>query len=158
MAILILVMGLILGLDQWTKHLVRAAMPVGGFENIRLFGDFFQITHIENKGIAFGLHFPGIQYVSYIAFLVIIYVLYKVVEKEQLSFSDRLSFAMIIAGATGNLIDRLLFGSVTDMILLGFHGYYFPVFNLADTMITTGIILYILSSGLLKIRYKHVAE
>lgn len=150
-------MGLVIGLDQWSKHLVRVSLPLGYFENIHVLSDYFQITHIENSGIAFGLHFPGIQYLSYFAFIVVIFVLYKIVEKEHLSFLGKLSFALIIGGATGNLIDRLFLGSVTDMIMLGYNNHYFPVFNIADTAVTMGIIIYILSSGIIKNQFRNVA-
>jgi len=74
------------------------------------------ITHVENDGIAFGMKFPGIQYLSYIAFFAVLWLLISHIRKEKPLISNYFAFSLIIAGAIGNLIDRFIHDSVTDMI------------------------------------------
>jgi signal peptidase II len=155
--------------DQFTKLIIKGIdIPFLGIHHIGLpygtsipiLGDFLRLTYIENPGMAFGIDLGGklfFSIFSIIASIGIIIYLYKV-RKENLAF--RISLAMILGGAVGNLIDRvfygvlfaekaLFYGSVVDFIdvdffnvnFLGYHMNRWPVFNIADASVTCGVIL-----------------
>lgn len=99
--------------------------------------------YVENRGAAFGL-FAGHQEIFVIiAALVVIASLIFLALYRHVSWIQATSIGLVIAGAIGNLIDRLLYGFVTDFIALAF--IQFPVFNIADIAITLGCILFTLS-------------
>ena len=98
-------------------------------------GDWFVLTHITNSGAAFGL-FPQMSIVfTFVALIVsvVIVAYYRSIPAGQ--WIVRLSLGMQLGGAIGNLIDRLHFGSVTDLLYVR----PFPVFNIADASIVTGV-------------------
>lgn len=112
--------------------------------------NFFHITYVQNRGIAFGV-FQGkiniISIVTIVAIVMLIIYFFKTFKKS--NFLERLSFMFIIAGAIGNIIDRIFRGYVVDM--LDFRGVWAYVFNMADVYINFGVIL-ILIEILLKSR------
>ena len=159
--------------DQVTKLLVKGVnIPFLGLEikglhlgtSIPIFGDALRLTYIENPGMAFGIDIGGKLFFtifSVLASIGILIYLFKV-KNEHVFF--RLSLAMILGGAVGNLIDRvfygflygegpLFYGKVVDFIdadffnitLLGYHLNRWPVFNIADASVTCGVILLLLS-------------
>ena len=103
------------------------------------------IVYAWNYGISFGLFRDYYQYSNY-AFLIlnsfiIIYLSYIALKSEScLSF---ICFSIIIGGALGNLIDRILRGAVFDFIYFYYQDFSFPAFNLADSFITIGACLII---------------
>lgn len=141
MAILVLVAGGVLLLDQVTKFLVMRSIP---FEaSIPIVGDFVRFTHIRNRGVAFGLlSDQGIPFafVSLAAMLLIVLSLRRVPRDAR---ALRLSLAAILGGASGNLIDRVRFREVVDFIEVGVGKLRWPVFNVADMAVTTGVFLFI---------------
>ena len=141
--ILITVLILIIGSDQFTKLLVIEKFYLG--QTVSVIADFFNITYVQNKGAAFGFlaqadaafRVPFFIIVPLVALISIIYVFRKIVESD-LKFS--LALSLVIAGAIGNLVDRLRLGYVVDF--LDFHwkyGYHFPAFNIADSAICVGV-------------------
>ena len=123
---------LVLALDQLTKFVVRQTLawhhswPATGF---------FRFTHIHNTGSAFGLfqdqNLP-LLFVSLVGVLVLAYIYQSQVRPTLLL---RLSIALMLGGALGNLIDRIHQGHVTDFIDVG----PWPVFNIADSSIVVGL-------------------
>jgi signal peptidase II len=113
---------------------------------------FFNLTQVRNTGGAFGI-FGGDKgglgsllfiLVSLIAIGILLFLFFKMKEeKEMLSFS----LSLVLAGAIGNLIDRLHYGEVIDFLDFHLFSYHWPAFNIADSAITTGVIL--LGYGLL---------
>lgn len=94
-----------------------------------------------NEGIAFSLPLTGMW--SILVVLVVIGILAVWYHNIVKSFLMDLSFAMIFAGAIGNLIDRLRFGAVVDFL----HVYSWPIFNVADSLITVGFVLLLVESS-----------
>ena len=133
--LLIGIAGLIVALDQWTKAIVRSNLAVGEtWMPLESLASFVRVVHWHNSGAAFGI-FPGGSIIfTIIAFGVAIGIilLYPTLAGEALVM--RLSVALMLGGALGNLVSRLLVGSVTDFISVG----TFPVFNVADSCITVG--------------------
>lgn len=127
----------IVALDQWTKSLVRANIPLGGTwlpESLQWLHPYARIVHWYNTGAAFGMFKDGSMVFTVLAFIVIGLILYYYPQVEQADWSLRIAMSMQLGGATGNLIDRLTIGHVTDFISIG----NFPVFNVADASITIG--------------------
>ncbi len=141
--ILITVVVAVITLDQITKAIVRAYIPFGGvwmpWEWLR---PFLKIVYWHNTGAAFGLFQNGALIFGIMAVVVSIFIIIyfpKVPQDEKLM---RVALSMQMAGALGNLIDRLFHeGHVTDWISVG----DFPVFNVADSSITVGVGLLILA-------------
>jgi len=105
---------------------------------------FFNLTHVRNPGGAFGifwgkrggwgtLFFVG---VSVIAIGSILLFFHKIKEEDK---NLALSFSLVLAGAMGNLIDRLRYGEVIDFLEFYYSSFYWPAFNIADTAICIGI-------------------
>jgi len=107
---------------------------------------FFKIVHFQNKGAAFSFLHDAAGWqryflitVSMIAIVVIPFFIKKN-KKEPLALW---SFTFILAGAIGNLIDRIYYGYVIDFIYLHVNDFYWPAFNIADSFITIGAFLLI---------------
>ncbi len=127
---------LVLTLDQLTKAWVVASLPEGGWWSpIPGLWRVFRIVHTTNSGAAFGI-FP--QQGSFFILIAVIVVLAIVFYQHRLPINGwliRLTLGLQLGGATGNLIDRLHYGSVIDFIDIGF----WPIFNLADLSIVVGV-------------------
>jgi signal peptidase II len=89
-------------------------------------------------GLGAGLPFP--YYVFSLAAVVVI--LYLFFRQRVNGFARQLALALIMGGALGNLIDRLRFGEVVDFIEIGYGRWHWPVFNVADSAVTIGVILF----------------
>jgi len=129
----------ILFLDQVTKFAVQRWMTL--HQSYPLLGEVVQFTYIRNPGAAFGITFGGpwlYLVLSVIACIVMIYYLVRLPADEKLG---RYAMMSILGGAFGNLIDRALYGDVVDFIDIGAGAYRWPVFNVADSAVTIGIIL-----------------
>jgi signal peptidase II len=138
---LFLIAGVIIALDQWTKYLVRETLP---FQAIwspwPWLTHFARIVHWKNTGAAFGI-FQGFGNVfTILAIIVSIAILYYFPQVPRRDWTLRLAMGLQLAGAVGNLIDRLFFGSVTDFISVG----NFAVFNIADASISIGVAILVL--------------
>lgn len=138
---------ILVGADQLSKYLIDSNMLEG--ESLPIINDFFHITYVKNRGIAFGM-FQGkldiISIATVIAIVAIAYYLYK--EKNKLSLVEKMGFIYILAGAIGNMWDRAFRGFVVDM--MDFRGIWSYVFNLADVWINIGVIFILLDQFILK--------
>lgn len=137
---ILMIAALIVGLDQWTKWLVRANIPAGETwlpESLTWLSPYARIVHWYNTGAAFGIFKEGGMVFTVLAFIVIGAILYYYPQVERSDWSLRLAMSMQLGGAIGNLIDRLRIGHVTDFISVG----TFPVFNIADASISVGCVV-----------------
>ena len=142
--VLLLVAGVLIAFDQWTKALVRNNIPTGNnwLPNWLAWLDpYARIVHWYNAGAAFGL-FQGASLVfAILAVIVAGLILYFFPRLDPKEWWLRLALAMQFSGAVGNLIDRIRFnGQVTDFISVG----NFAVFNVADSCITVGTAILLL--------------
>lgn len=125
----------IVGLDRLTKVLFSRFLELN--ESIAVIRNIFHFTLVHNTGIAFGLFRDcGIVFVFIPLILtgLLIYNVYYYRNSEQLSRTYIVAFSLILGGAIGNLIDRIMLGYVIDFIDLR----VWPVFNIADSAITIG--------------------
>ena len=124
--------------DQVSKLLVVANLPFG--VKIPIIGDFFSLQYIHNEGAAWSILSGRVGLLLILTVLVTIiiaYLLYKTPKEQKLL---RFSYALLIAGAVGNIIDRVRLGYVIDF----FSFPNFPVFNIADCCVTVSIALVII--------------
>ena len=142
--------------DQWVKQLVEARLPMQ--EKIDVL-PFLALFRTYNTGVAFSM-FASIGDLGLIAIsaAVILFVLYLAVRTAPGQVIARTGFALIIGGAIGNIIDRLLFGHVIDYVLFHTPVWSFAVFNLADALITVGAGLVILEELLVWRKARRGAE
>jgi len=129
--------------DQITKFWIHKNLAFMTYLDIF---PFFKIVHFQNKGAAFSFLHDAAGWqryflitVSMIAIVVIPFFIKKN-KKEPLALW---SFTFILAGAIGNLIDRIYYGYVIDFIYLHVNDFYWPAFNIADSFITIGAFLLI---------------
>ena len=138
-------------LDQITKTMILKTMAIGDSHTIT---SFFNLVHWRNAGAAFSfLHAAsGWQRWLFIglALVAVVFIVWMLARHGgQRLFAWAL--ALILGGAIGNVIDRMLHGSVVDFIQLHWRGAAFPSFNVADSAITVGAVLLILDE-LLRVR------
>jgi len=145
-------------LDRLTKWLVKKNFELG--ESVSVLGNFFLLTYVENKGGAFGIQLGGSSFYFVASIIVILYILLYLWRHPEDGRFSRISLALILGGAFGNLYDRALFRSVTDFfdfeffdippLKLGFLQFdgmeRWPVFNIADSAVTAGILLLLSAS------------
>lgn len=134
----------ILLLDQVTKIWIEHNLALS--QSIQIVQNFFNITHIQNTGGAFGI-LSGINSIWLQKFFIFfslvatgfVGILYFNLSTKQLA--PAFGIALIIGGAIGNLIDRIRLGKVIDFLDLYFYSYHWPAFNVADSAITIGAII-----------------
>ncbi len=161
--------GIIVLTDQVSKLFVKGVtlpslgisldgMPYGSSKP--LLGNFLRITYIENPGMAFGIDIGGKLFFSLFSILASVAILFYLYRAREESLGLRISLAMILGGAVGNLIDRvfygvffgtssLFYGRVVDFLdldffnvsVLGYRLSRWPVFNVADAAVTVGVLL-----------------
>lgn len=136
---------LVVVLDQITKRAAYARLPRD--KSLEILGDFFQFTYVENKGMAFGITLGsgdgGRIFFTIFAALASVVILIYLYRMRHEGFYPRFSLALILGGAIGNLIDRFAYGKVIDFIDVGFDSTRWPVFNIADSAVTVGMIILI---------------
>ncbi|WP_268801905.1 signal peptidase II [Sporanaerobacter acetigenes] len=135
---------LIILLDQFTKQVAVKYLKLG--EPLILIENFLSFTYVENRGAAFGILQNKKIFFLIITVAVIFFVVFFLKKNfYHLSKLMKVSLVMLIAGAVGNLIDRIRLGYVIDFISVRFsNGYYFPVFNVADSFIVISTILIVI--------------
>ena len=141
--LIVAVVLVILLLDQATKILV--AQTIALRERIPIVTSFFDLTHVRNPGAAFSLlaqapewfRQPFFFLVTGVAIVALSLFLYRS-KNEGLLLT--IAVSSVLAGAIGNLIDRILYGEVIDFLLFYWRGYHWPAFNVADSCITLGVI------------------
>lgn len=136
---LLLVAAAVLAGDLVTKIIVNDRLPLHG-QAISVIGDFVQWIHVKNRGSAFGI-FQGGRY-FFIAFSIVSIAMIGVLAATPRYRSPRfaLCLGLILGGALGNLIDRIVYGAVTDWIDVGIGLTRWPTFNVADIGISLGVL------------------
>jgi signal peptidase II len=140
----ILIAASVLLLDRITKAVVASNVPL--HESITVIPGFFRITHVLNRGAAFGLFSDSpSQYkigfliaFSVVALLVVSTLLWK---HTHVMNSTAFALSLIMGGALGNLWDRLFSGHVVDFLEFYLGSYIWPDFNIADSAIVIGALI-----------------
>lgn len=139
---LFLVASIIIGIDQYTKYLVRSniEMWTGVWAPWDWIIPYARIIHIPNTGVAFGMFQDKSWLFTILASIIAIVIIIYFPQVPESDWSLRLAMGLQFSGAVGNLIDRITIGHVTDFISIG----NFAVFNVADSSITVGVIVLII--------------
>lgn len=140
--VLIGIASLVLALDQLSKYLVRSRLAFGEtWSPFPWLAGVARVVYWNNTGAAFGLFPSGGLLFTFVAVIVSLAILYYYPRLPQGHSLLRLALGLQLGGAIGNLTDRLLHGTVIDFISLG----SFPVFNLADSSISFGVAILIIT-------------
>ena len=132
----------IIALDQITKAIIVNKMELG--ESIQVIENFLYITSHRNPGAAWGI-LAGKMWFFYIVTVVVIIALVFYIQKmAKTHMLVGVALALMLGGAIGNLIDRILHQEVVDFIDTYIFGYNFPIFNVADSALTVGVALLII--------------
>jgi signal peptidase II len=136
-------------LDQATKAWIAAQVPFnpfhvhgGGYDHVVVRG-FFYIIHVGNTGAAWSMFAGNSVMLAILAASTLVAIYYW---RRALGLRDRIAqfcFGLLCGGIVGNLVDRLLHGHVIDFIDLHFGSYVYPTFNVADSGICVGVIVFL---------------
>jgi len=135
----------IIALDQWSKWAIKSSLNL--YQSIPVIKDFFHLTYVTNDGMAFGLTLPGGKSVLLVFTVIltgfIVWLLWKERHGHPLL---KYGLAFILSGAIGNLIDRVYAGKVVDFLDFMVGDFHWYIFNIADSAVTIGMVLFIYHS------------
>ena len=134
----------VLVVDRLSKWAIASQIPL--HENLNVISGFFRLTHVQNRGAAFGLlsespaswTLGALILFSLIALVVVSLLLWR--NSHSVTWTG-IGLALILGGTLGNLWDRLVDGQVIDFLDFSLWGYHWPAFNAADTAIVAGALL-----------------
>lgn len=138
MAYIILILSIII-LDQVTKYLASVYLKPTPSQTIPLIKNVFHLTYTENRGAAFSILQNRRFLFITVTVLFIIFTVYYLLTHRRENILIKISLSIVLAGAVGNLIDRIRLGYVVDF--MDFRLINFPVFNVADCAVVIGSIL-----------------
>ena len=133
-----------LAFDIFSKLIISKYININ--ESIQIIKNFLSITNVRNTGVAWSLFDNQTLLVLIISTIVIIGIIMYIKKNKPNKAIEKIAYSMILGGALGNLIERLIHSYVTDFIDIRIFGYNYPIFNLADTFIVIGAILLIIIS------------
>ena len=134
-------------LDQLTKYAVSTAWPESG-KPVVVIPHFFHLVHFRNSGAAWGIlrgHSQLLSVVSVVVLIILALNFQKLVEGR---LERAIALGLMLGGIAGNLLDRGFRGEVVDFLLFFYRSFQWPAFNIADSGITCGVTLFVLSSFL----------
>ena len=142
---LIIIIVAIIALDQWSKWAIKTSFNL--YQSKPVIQDLLHFTYVTNDGMAFGLSLPGGKHVLLIMTILLTGFIVGFLWKEKNGHPlIKYGLALILGGAIGNLIDRLLYGKVVDFLDLMIGNFHWYIFNIADSSVTIGMILFIIHS------------
>lgn len=139
--ILITIVALLI--DQITKLIIRTNFNL--LDTKTVINNFFYLTYMKNTGAAFSSFTNSTLFLIIIGISILIFLVIYL-KKAKLNRLSTISYAIILAGIIGNLIDRVFLNGVVDFLSFKIFNYYFPVFNIADTYIVLGVIVLLIDS------------
>lgn len=134
----------VIALDRWTKHWASTALPFS--QPVQVVGDYLRFTYTRNSGVAFGIG-QGTGFPYYVFSLVAIAAILWMFRRGRVGRDPvrRIALTLILGGAVGNLVDRVSSGEVVDFIEVGIPQWHWPIFNVADSAVTVGVLLFALA-------------
>ncbi|KKE78045.1 signal peptidase II [Oceanobacillus caeni] len=134
----------LIGMDQLTKWLIVRSMEIG--ESIPIIDGFFYLTSHRNQGAAWGILQGKMLFFYIVTVIVIIAVVYYMNKFAKTDKWLGLGLSFILGGALGNFIDRIFRKEVVDFFDFYIINYNFPIFNIADSALTIGVIFVIIAT------------
>lgn len=139
---IIFISSILLVIDLITKFVINSTLEL--YESKNIITNFFAITRIYNDGASWNI-FSGQRLILILVSVIILIILIKYSQSFKQNMRNTLAFGFLYSGILGNLIERILFGHVTDYLDFTFWNYDYPVFNLADVFIICGLILLVIA-------------
>lgn len=131
-------------IDIILKLIIKNNMVVN--ESINIINNFFSLTYVKNTGAAWSILSGKQFFLIIVTIIVIIFLLIYLYKMKNYSSLDIIGYSLLLAGALGNLIDRIFYGYVIDYLDFLIFNYDFPIFNIADCCIVIGIMILFISS------------
>ena len=129
-------------IDFISKIIISKNLIVG--QTIPVVKNFFSITYVQNTGAAWSILSNKTYIIVLISFIIILVIGYYVLKNKPNTKMEKIAYSLILGGAVGNFIDRIIYGYVIDFMDFYIFGYNYPIFNIADTFIVIGIIILII--------------
>ena len=142
MIIIVSVISLIL--DIGSKYYISKNFIV--YESKTIIKNFLDITYVKNTGAAFSILKDNTWMITIISLMIIMGVIYYIYKNKPSNNIENIGYGMVIGGAVGNFIDRIIYGYVIDFIDINLFGWNYPVFNIADMMIVIGVFLLVINA------------
>lgn len=133
----------ILLLDQITKFIVASSMKVG--DSFNVIPNFLNITSHRNNGAAWGILSGKMSFFYIITIIILAVLIIFYIKEAKQHLLMQVAISLLFAGALGNFIDRVLHGEVVDFVDTNIFGYNFPIFNVADSSLTIGVLLIVIA-------------
>lgn len=138
----LIVAGFILLIDQIVKYSIDKKILLGKLKTV--IPNFFYVSKVYNDGAAWSMLAGSTIFLTIMTILALAFLLaYQ--SKFLANWRNMLAFGLVYGGLLGNLLDRIIHGYVIDYLKLNFGSYNFPIFNLADVAIVSGVILIIIA-------------
>ena len=129
-------------IDIVSKLVVSNLMTVN--DSILVVKNFFYITYVKNTGAAWSIFSDNTWIVILLSLIIIGAIILYIYKNRPKSKIEKVGYALILGGAIGNFIDRIVYGYVIDFFDFYIFGYDYPIFNVADTFIVLGVILLVI--------------
>ncbi len=124
-------------LDQFIKIVITNTLTIG--KSIVLIPQFFNLTYVENTGGAWSILNSSTLILTIISAIVFISLIIYLKKHNKYTKLEVITYAFLVSGVLGNLIDRIIRNAVVDYLDFNIFGYNFPIFNLADILIVIGV-------------------
>ena len=126
-------------IDIVSKLVINNLMDV--YDSVIVIRNIFNITYVRNTGAAWSL-FAGRTWLLIIVSLIIIsFIILYIYKNRPKNKFEMIGYSLVLGGAIGNFIDRIVYGYVIDFLDFNIFGYDYPIFNIADTFIVIGVIM-----------------
>lgn len=129
-------------IDIISKLVVSNLMDV--YDSIVIIKNFFYITYVRNTGAAWSIFEGEILGLVIVSLIIISFIIYYISKQKNKTRLEKISYSLILGGAFGNLLDRIVYGYVVDFLDFNIFGYDYPIFNLADSFIFVGVVMLII--------------
>lgn len=137
MMIILIVVFLII--DIVSKLVVSNLMNV--YDSVIVIKNFFNITYVKNTGAAWSLFADRTWLLIIVSLIIISFIIYYIYKNKPKNKLENIGYSLVLGGAIGNFIDRIVYGYVIDFLDFNIFGYDYPIFNIADSFIVIGVII-----------------
>lgn len=142
MSLIFLLTIVFLIIDIISKVVISSLMDV--YDSIVIVKNFFYITYVRNTGAAWSIFEGRVLGLVIVSLIIISFIIYYISKHRPKSRLEKVGYSLILGGAFGNLLDRVIYGYVVDFLDFNIFGYDYPIFNLADCFIFIGVVLLII--------------
>lgn len=136
---IIILSSIFLIIDILIKLLIKNILIVN--ESIKVINNFFYITYVKNTGAAWSILSGKQLFLIIFSIIIILMLIIYLFKKKEYSNFEIIGYSLLLSGAIGNLVDRVVYGYVIDYLNFYIFNYNFPIFNIADCCIVIGIML-----------------